>query len=118
MNEESDSPPNSGNQWSPEIIWIAAAFLPTAITAILILSTSKSGGALSERYIWLWLIFSGLYLLSLTFAYAKKTKRSSELVSFSLVMSIGLLSANAFVCQILWFAGCVCSASDLSRINH
>jgi len=123
MNEENGTPnppPSGGLQSSDKAIWVLAAFLPSVVAAILVVSLSAEVAlSLRERNAALWLTLSACYLFGLEFAQSKKTKTLSfDFVGQSIPIVMALLTANLIVCGMLYFAGCVCAVSEISRINH
>ena len=117
-NKSPDPPLNHGYWPFGETIWLPAAFLPTVIAAIVVILISDGEVALRERNVWLWFILSTVYLYGASFIYGRKKKRVLALANYPLLMTFCLLIANVIVCNILFFVGCVCAASEISRINH
>jgi hypothetical protein len=122
MNEENGAPeplPTDGYWPLEKTTRLPLAFLPAVIAAIVVVSISNPEVALRERNVWLWIIFSAVYLFGLSLMYGwKKAGRSFDLTSRALFVTFWLLVANIVVCGMLRFAGCVCAASEISRINH
>src|SRR5437870_1808397 len=101
MSEENGSPeppPNNAHQSSDEIVWLLPAFLPGVIFAIVVLSSSNAEDGQRERKVCLSLIPSACYVFGLTLVQGKKNQRRGlDLVAYSLVMTLSLLSANFLV---------------------
>ena len=99
--------------------WLALFFLPALVAVFIVLSNSKQADLISTQTVYLWLLLSGCYLFPLLLVYGiKNEERGIELLSSSFVGTVGLLAANLFLCGVIYYAGCACAASGVSRINH
>ena len=99
--------------------WLTLFFLPALIAVLIVLSNFKGADLIRTGTVYLWLLLSGCYLFPLLLVYgAKNEQRGIELLSSSFVGTAGLLAANLFLCGVIYYAGCACAASGISRINH
>ena len=114
-NDKQDSPDQKQSQFG----WLVLFSLPSFIGSIITLSTPQDSSTGGIRIAPLWFILSGCYLFAMSLLYGRKKKRRGiELVGGSLAMALGLLAASFLFCLFVFFAGCVCGASQLSRINR
>ena len=99
--------------------WVTLFFLPALIAVFIVLSNSKGADLISTRAVYLWLLLSACFLFPLLLVYGfLNDERGIELLSSSFVGTVGLLAANLFLCVVIYYAGCACAASGISRINH